>query len=926
MNRKILFSILMVWLSLGLFVLVGCASKTVQQQPEATVVSQVGMPQLYIWPNRNSHSNNEATLHLAVKVGSLQEEDQEQGYAHFVEHMAFNGTRDFPGDSLQQRLNDLGLDIGQHSNAYTSFDHTLYTISLNTVNPQRLDEAMELLAQWAYHIEFSPEEVDKERAVIIEEWRQSRPAEGRVSEQLEQAYFSGSRYADRLPIGKLNVIESASSETLKAFYQRWYHPENMAIIAAGDFDAAELKEIFNRHFTPMSAQPEHKLPAQYRINSDAMADFQTATDPFVASGYVDLSYFTEVTPVRSEQDLVSNLAMQAALTIWYQRTSAQLVASQGKINWVDYYWDFIEEDLLQVVLSAEVNQGDFRTGLHLLEQERLRLITQGVTQNELNDWRASLLKEERSEQDSASHLAKGSLNHFLMQWPMVGQQRWVQLLENDLPFLEPDDIKEALAQVTATQPKIRIVHPQSQVAPKQDQVANWLADVATSVGHWQAPMPEGHADWSINPANSGYITETIRHDNAVVEWTLNNGITVMYRYSDQAPRKVYYDLTGLGGLNALDENETLVARLATPTLAASGLRQMNGPELDQWLTSKAIEQHPYVNYFQRGMTGAGPSVEFPLMMRLLHIGLTEGRVDPDTWNHIKAQNEAHLEQVAEHPHRAWSEMLEQTLFDQDPALRAMTHAELASITPERMQALYNRFYSGTQNYSLSIVGDIDQALVEQSILASIATLPAKGADPCPCRNYPSPSADAEQHITGSGERQATVVLRYAIDKPSHNRGDALNQLRYLRLWLERELMNEIREEQGLVYALDVDLDGLTVFQNSYTLIVAANTDPEKVGTLVSEIESTLSALVHQPPAQEAIEQWQRTLSANAVQRLNRASTQADALGNIPLYGTTIASVFNTADSWETPSPEALAEQLSQFMAENAVRLELAWLP
>lgn len=908
-----------------LFVLPGCVSKPAQQQPTATIVSQEGTPQLYIWPNRNSHSNDEATLQLAIKVGSLQEQDHEQGYAHYVEHMAFNGTQAYPGEALQQRLNDLGFDIGAHSNAYTSFTHTVYTINLNTVSPERLDDAMALLAEWAYHIEFDPQEVDKERAVIIEEWRQSRPEQGRVSEQLEQAYFAGSRYAERLPIGKLNVIESASSDSLSAFYQSWYHPGNMAIIAAGDFDTAVVQESFNRHFTPVPTKPEHRLPEHYRINPEAIPDFQAATDPFVASGYVDLTYFTQVAPVTSEQDLVDNLAMMAALTIWDRRASAQLVASQGRISWVDYDWEFLENDFLQIRLSAAVNQGDFQSGLVLLEQERLKLLTQGVTQDELNDWRTGMLKEERSEQDSASHLAEGALGHYLMQWPMIGQQRWIQLLENELPKLEPAAVQAALAQVTKVQPKVRIVHPQTQTAPKQEDVIGWLTGVAATLPAQQAPTSAADADWPISPANAGYITKTQVHDNAVVEWTLSNGMTVLYHYSDQAPGKVYYDLAGLGGLNALEQTDTLVARLAMPTLGASGLRQMNGPALDQWLTSNAIEQHPYLTYFQRGMTGAGPSTEFPLMMRLLHIALTEGQVDPATWTHIRAQNEAHLEQLAEHPHRAWSKMLEQTLFMQDTALRAMTPEELASITSEQMQALYQAFYSGTQNYRLAIAGDIDQALVVQNILASIATLPETGGDPCPCRHYPSPTVDAKQHITGSGERQATVVLRYAIGKPDPGI-NAHHDLRYLRLWLQRELMNEIREEQGLVYALDVDLDGLTVFQDSYTLIIAANTDPDKVDHLVSEIESTLSALIHRPPTQEAIEQWQRTLSADGARHLNRARNQADALANLPLRGVTAAKAFNTAKDRAKPSPDQLVEQLSQFMAENAVRLELAWLP
>lgn len=927
MNRNKPLIHFALYLVLGLFVLAGCALKSAQQQPEASIFAQEGKPLLYLWPNRNSHSNDEATLYLVVRAGSLQEEDYEQGYAHFVEHMAFNGTEAFPGGTLQSRLNELGFEIGAHSNAYTSFNHTLYKVNLNTVSQERLNAAMELLAQWAYYIEFDSVEVDKERAVIMEEWRQSRPAPGRVSEQLEQSYYSGSRFLDRLPIGTQAGIESATPESLRRFYERWYHPENMAIIVAGDVDAKAVQEAFDTYFALKAAKPEHKLPVHYQISPNDIPDYQAATDPFVGTGYVDLTYYAQVPDVKSEQNLIENLAMEAALDIWYQRAEAQLVSSEGSINWIDYEWNFLETDFIQVRLSAEVNNGQFRTGFVLLEQERLNLITQGVTQTELDDWVGGKLEHERSQQDSASHLANEALEHYLSEWPMTGQQHWVKLLNEYLPKLDSAAIQSALMQVTAAQPKVRVVHAQSHQAPSQDEVIHWLGSVAESVLVERQSTTSGDETWPIETAQPGRIIHTQEHDHSVVEWTLDNGMTVLYRYSDQAPGKVYYSLSGLGGFNALSEEETLIARLAVPTLGASGLRQMNGPQLDQWLTSKAMEQLPYFGYFDRGMNGAGPTTQFPVMMRLVHIALTEGRIDPATWTHVKAQNQAHLEQLSSHPHRAWTQALEETLFEQDPALRALTQDELAAITPEQMQSIYQRYYSGAQNYRLAIVGDIDRALVEQAIAASIGTIPATGSptDLCPCKNYPSPTVATEQHITGSGEQQATVVLRYAIGK-SHFGPEAVTDLVYLNKWLQRELMKEIREEQGLVYSLSVDLDGMTLYQDSYTLIVAAATDPNQVDLLISEIESKLNELMDQPPTANAVEEWRRGLIADTTQHLNNASAQAHALANAPLFGDSVDSALSTGENIASPLPEQLSALLAHFMAEEAIRLELAWLP
>ncbi|MHA7878858.1 MAG: M16 family metallopeptidase [Saccharospirillum sp.] len=913
-------------LILSLLALASCAMNP-PQQPEATIVTEAGQPELYLWPNRNSHSNDEATVHLLVRAGSLQERDDERGFAHFVEHMAFNGTEAFPGSALQARLRELGMELGPHSNAYTTFDHTLYTIHLNTVSEERLDAALELLGQWAYHIEFDPAEVEQERDIIVEEWRQSQPAAGRVSEQLEKAYYGGSRHLNRFPIGTRESIESASGDSLQAFYQRWYHAGNMAVIIAGDVDTRVVQDAFDRYFPAQPTHSLHQIPENHPLDPSAIPNFMTATDAFVGTGYLDLTYFTDVTPMESEQDLIDILAMEAVLDIWHQRANAQLVSSAGAINWVDYEWDFFETDRLLVRLSAGVNRGAFEAGFKVLEQERLTLIAQGVTESELNDWRDGVLSHERSQQDSASHLADEALDHALSGWPMVGQQRWIALIEEALPQLSSTDLQTALTRVSAVTPKIRIIHPQSIQPPQAQVVEAWLAAAATDLTELSRASTTEDESWPINPEHSGRITERVEHDNGVYEWQLSNGIQVLYRYSDQSPGKVYYDLAGLSGFNALDEEQTLAARMALPTLGASGLRHLDGPQLDQWLTSQGLEQRPYFNYFQRGMVGAGPSDDFPLMMRLLHIGLTEGRVNADTWAHIQTQNHAQLEALAAHPHKAWNDRVHEVLFRQDPAFRTMTPEELSAITAEQMQSLYQRAYAGAQNYRLAIAGDIDRRLVEQSLLTSIATLPAKEdtQDACPCRSYPSPSTDAAHRVSGSGEQQALVVLRYAVDKPEQSQGNQYD-LHYLRLWLQQALHDEIRETQGRVYALSVELDGFLVFQDQYTLVVSANTDPAQVDALVAEIEATLRTLSENPPTRAAIAQWQRTLADEGTQRLNNAQQQADALANLPLLGRTVSTALLTADERDTPTPAALSDQLTRFMADSAIRLELAWLP
>lgn len=910
---------------LNLLLIAGCTSLSTSIQQEPEVNQSHGQPSLYVWPNRNSHSNNEATIALVVKAGSLQEEESERGYAHFVEHMAFNGTESFPGALLQQRLNSLGFDIGRHSNAYTSFDRTVYTLQLNAVSPERIEAAMEMLSQWAFHIEFDSEQVAQERSIILQEWRQKTDPD-RVESQLNEDYFSSSRFNSRPPIGTSDGIQSATAEGLSNFYDRWYHPDNMAVIVTGDIDASHVKDLFKQYF-PIREGSSGAQPIDYRVMPMFMADYLPVTDPYVINGTVSLNYYVTASEVLVEQNLLDLLAWQAGLDIWLNRVDKRIVDTKGAVKQAAYSWDFLRKNQLKVQLSTTLGDSDFRTGLTLLEEERMRLSVHGISESELNDWRQRVLNHEKSQQDSAKHLANEALNHYMEQWPMVGQKRWVTLLEQHLPKLTTREVSSAFAQITATRPKIRLVYPQSSAHPPESQVYLWLASARTAAQALKTPLPDEDSTWLIAPQRSGAILTTKQHSHDVTEWVLDNGMSVFYRYSNQAPGRVYYTLSGLGGLNGLSEQEIINARLALTTLGSSGLREMDGGQLNEWLTNHAMVQQPYFSFFDRGMKGSGLAVQFPTMMRLLHIALTEGRVDSQVWQQVKSQNRSQITKQNSHPHHPWRAMLGDLIYQDDIALRPLTIQELNTATPMAMEELYNRLYAGAQNYRLAIVGDIDRETARQEVVNSIATLPIQNGftPPTDFRPYPSPVESASRRIAGKGGNDATVVLLYSLDK-THLNLDSTYPLNLLQRWIHSELVREIREEAGLVYSLDASIHGLSPYRHDFALVISAKTAPETTKDLVDAIETTLTELSRVPPNESRIEQWNSDTQAHNVQYLNRAKNQAQALATAPIFGKDTDSALITDESSASPPPNELAALVSSFLNEEAIRLELIWTP
>lgn len=231
----------------------------------------------YIRENREPQER--AELRLVVKAGSILEDDDQLGLAHFVEHMAFNGTEHFQKQELVDYLERIGMRFGPDVNAYTSFDETVYMLTIPTDSAAIVETAFQILEDWAHGVAFDHEEIDKERGVVVEEWRLGRGASARMRDEQLPILFKDSRYAERLPIGKKEVIENADYETVKHFYRDWYRPDLMAVIAVGDFDKAEIKALIERHFAaipnPEDARPRENFPVPDNKNTL----FAIASDP-----------------------------------------------------------------------------------------------------------------------------------------------------------------------------------------------------------------------------------------------------------------------------------------------------------------------------------------------------------------------------------------------------------------------------------------------------------------------------------------------------------------------------------------------------------------------------------------------------------------------------------------------------------------------
>jgi zinc protease len=265
--------------------------------PVDPAIAQGTLPNgLRYYVRANRKPEHRAELRLAVKAGSILEEDDQQGLAHFVEHMAFNGTSHFPKHDVVAFLESLGMRFGADVNARTGFDDTVYMLTVPTDKPDVLDRALLILEDWAHNVSFEPEEIEKERGVVMEEWRLRRGAGARVSDRVLPILLKGSRYADRVPIGKTDVIQNFKADRLKKFYGDWYRPDLMAVVAVGDFDKAQVVELVKRHFAPLTNLPGAPARAIYDVPDRSGTTVTVITDKELTTTNVEVDYLVPTRP------------------------------------------------------------------------------------------------------------------------------------------------------------------------------------------------------------------------------------------------------------------------------------------------------------------------------------------------------------------------------------------------------------------------------------------------------------------------------------------------------------------------------------------------------------------------------------------------------------------------------------------------------
>lgn len=809
---------------------------------------------------QNERPEQRAELRLVVNAGSLQEDDDQRGLAHFVEHMAFNGTRNFAKNDIVKYLESIGVRFGADLNAYTSFDETVYMLSVPTDSAGILDRSFVFLSDVANGVLFDSAAVVAERGVVLSEWRTGLGAGERIRNQQFPVFFQGSRYAERLPIGLPAILETANPAPVRRFWQDWYRPDLMAVVAVGDAPPAELEALIRKHFGAIPARTQSRERISATVPGHDTTLITIATDKEVTSSSVAILWKEPPTETRTVADLRRSLVERLYISMLNQRFSelAQkpdvpfLGAGAGAGNLVRGAGAF--------TLNTTAKEGKLLDALQFMLMESERVNQHGFLQSELDRTRTNTLRSyerayaERDKTPSAAYVNE-YISYYLENEPSPGIAFEYEAAKRLLPGI-------TLAEVNALDNNrsgernrvIAVTMPDKEglAVPTAAEIRSVFARVATTaVTPWTESVAEGALVASM--PTPGRVTAEVKHpEYNVTEWTLSNGVRVFIKPTDFQADQILMAGWSSGGASLVPDKDVFRTSLATLAVERGGVGDFSVIDLQKKLAGKVATVGTSVSETSQGISGRASPKDLETMLELTWLRMTAPRKDTLAYNALLAQFSAVLTNLGNNPEQAFSDTIQMTLGGGHPRIRTLNPEMLNELNLDSMMTFYKDRFGDASGFSFIFVGNVNPDTLRPMVEQWIAALPASGREETFRDVGPA-------HFTGHIEKtvhkgiapKAQTIVVLAGSAP-WTRADS-HSLESLGDLLEMRLTDRLRENLGGTYSVGVNVGLTRVPKQEWNVLVQFGSDPQNADAMYREVLAEFDSLRTVAPSEEEVE-------------------------------------------------------------------------
>ena len=833
--------------------------------PQITIGKLANGIRYYIRANKKPEKRVE--LRLVIKAGSILEDDDQLGMAHLVEHMAFNGTKNFPKNKTIEFMESLGMRFGADVNAYTSFDETVYMLTVPTDKPEMMDKAMLILEDWAHNLSFDPAEIEKERGVVMEEWRLGQGANMRMLQKIFPVVLKGSRYADRLPIGKPEIIQKGSAERLKQFYTDWYRPDLMAVVAVGDFDKAAMEKMITTHFASIPAATKPRPRQEFDVPDHAETAYAIATDKEASGTVVELETLLPSRPQKTVADyrqqtvdnLFSGMLSARFAEITQQPNAPFLNAGAGRNN-------FFAKSKDTATLVAIVKEDGIERGLGALLNEAERVARFGFTATEFDRQKQDVLRNyeqyalEKENTESGQRAAE-YIRNFLDSEPLPSADDEYALHKKFLPGITLDEVNKLAKEWFPDRNRIVIVEaPEKQgvVIPDQAKLAAVLKSAGSKDLKAYVDSASGSALLEGAPA-AGTVTKTATKEAiGVTEWELSNGVRVILKPTNFKEDEIVFRAISPGGTSLLTDADYATASSADSLVAAGGLGKFSAVDLNKMMSGKIANATPFINELQEGLYGNSSKKDLETMFQLIYLRFTQPRADKNAFDVLLNQYRTQLANNSVVPEFSFYKELAAARYLNHPRRQVPTPEMVDKWNLEKAMAFYKDRFADASDFTFFFVGSFDISTIKPLIEKYLGSLPSiKRKETWKDIGVRTPNDVVIKKVEKGVEPKSSTAIVFSgpFEYTQTNRV----AIRAMSEILQRRLLETIREELSGTYGVNVTPSYQRIPNQEYAIAINFGSSPDRTEALIKRIFEEIEAFKTNGPTEQQLTDQRETL-------------------------------------------------------------------
>ena len=883
---------------------------------------------------KNGHPGKRASLRLAVNAGSIDETDTQRGLAHFLEHMAFNGTGHFKPGELVKYLESIGANFGADVNAYTSYDETVYMLEVPTDKEGLLDRGLVALSDFAGSMTLDPAEVNRERGVVIEEWRQRRGAGARVREQQAPAIYGASKYAQRDPIGLPEIIRTATPAQIRAFYEKWYRPDRMAVVVVGDVDPAEVQQRIVDRFSPLK-KPAPPAPLRvYPIPPHAAARYAIVSDPETQQSSVSVIQKRPADPqnrlVDYRRSLVERLTSQmlnARFSEIARKPNAPFLgASAGE--------DVLGRTVEASVLSARVKDGAIATGLAALAQEEARVNQHGFGEAELERARKRVLASydrmynERNTAESPG-LAAELIRHYFVGEPVPGIAKEVEYAKRFTPSITVKETADvARRMLSGTNRVVLAVAPQKAGSAAPNEAALRQALQSGSEGQvavWQDDTGGGRPLMPTKPEPGSVRSSRQIASLGITVLTLSNGVEVWLKPTDFKNDQMLFTSYAKGGISLAPPSDFVDDDLAINLVDLGGVGGFTPVELEKMLPGKTAGASPHISPYSHGMSGSSSSGDLEVALQLMYLHFTAPNWSPDAFDLLRTRLQAALANREQSPGAAFAEKLEETNTMGHYTARPLRSADVPKLRADVMKAFYTARFANAADFTFFFAGSFTLDRITPLVARYVGSLPSHGAASSKLGDMKLqfPTDVRKETVRKGQEPKSQTVISFFADTGLDEL--EMHRLRAATSVLEMHLTDIIREEMGGTYGVNVGYSDTQPVPGYGLVQISFGSSPENADTLVAAVMKEVARLKTAGPSAEDIQKVKEIEKRGLETSARNNGYWVSSLQAVHAMGWDPTTIIRRPQRTESLTPENVHAAFRKYFSENRYTL-LTLLP